>query len=127
MTTIHLTGEPIPKQRPRVGKHGHAYTPKATRDAELAIRWQIIAQKVKPTSHPWLGITVVIRTSTNRRSDGDNLLKTVLDAGNGYAWKDDSQIVKYQVHLIRGSDQPGITLEIRELTEQEATQEEAAA
>lgn len=31
--------------------------------------------------------------STKRRADVDNLAKSVLDAGNGVAWADDSQIL----------------------------------
>jgi Holliday junction resolvase RusA-like endonuclease len=127
VTTIHLVGEPMPKQRPRVGRGKHVYTPRETVDAELAIRWQLVAQKIKPTKHPWLEITMVIRTGNHRRSDLDNFQKLCWDALNGYAWDDDSQIVESHVYLRRGHPNPGISLAIRELTEQEATREQEVA
>lgn len=30
MTTFIVSGSPVPKQRPRLGRHGKVYTPKAT-------------------------------------------------------------------------------------------------
>ena len=112
---LDLTIEPKPKERPRatvVGGHARIYTPRTTEDYEKKIRsaW-VKANGEDPFSGP-----VVVRihfgmpipksaTKANRekmlsrlqrptvKPDVDNLGKSVLDALNGVAYKDDNQIV----------------------------------
>jgi crossover junction endodeoxyribonuclease RusA len=119
MATIHLVGEPAPKQRPRVGAGGIVYTPAKTQAAEEAIRWQLLSQKVQPATGP-VAVTLEFRTSTRRRVDLDNLVKLVLDAANGYAWADDAQVVELHATVQRGSTSPGIDLTIVPLPEEAA-------
>lgn len=104
--TVH--GEPQGKARPRFTKTGRTYTPKKTADYEDSIRCaypghmmsgavdvyieaffsvpksyskakrsKCLANEIKPTKKP----------------DGDNIIKAVLDALNGTAYHDDSQVV----------------------------------
>ena len=112
---LMLTIEPRPKERPRatvVGGHARIYTPKATEDYEKKIReaWK------KANGFDQLTGPVVVRIhlgmpipkSTTKaakvkmlekkqvpvtKPDIDNLAKSILDAINGIAYKDDNQIV----------------------------------
>lgn len=102
---------PIGKARPRVTTHG-TYTPKKTKDYELLVRaeyqrqsgaWfgesalavHIAAYFPIPQSKPKT-IRVKMLAGEIRptvKSDSDNIAKAVLDALNGIAYKDDSQVV----------------------------------
>ena len=100
------------KGRPRFTRGGHAYTPKATRDYEAAIREAFENATVRP-QEPFSGpIAVCIKTyrqlprSTPKsvimepdthKSDADNVAKVVLDALNGVAWLDDAQVTSLTV------------------------------
>lgn len=84
-----VPGEPMSKQRPRFNpKTGHAFTPKQTRDSEREI-----AQHYAQTKHgifdTTIGVEIQFFMGTKRRKDIDNLVKTVLDALNGFAFTDD--------------------------------------
>lgn len=104
---IFIEGKPHVKQRPRVvQKNGKAwgYTPAETVKAEKAIAdaWdgpmfegEVAVHIVVDTE----GTAVIVEridldVKTKLRGDLDNYIKTVLDALNGVAWKDDSQVVK---------------------------------
>jgi len=90
---LFVCGNPIPKGRPRVTRRG-TYTPPRTAAWEQEIA---IAFKAKyPGFEAWEGpidIDLVFVREDRRRCDLDNLTKAVLDALNGLAWKDDTQIV----------------------------------
>lgn len=108
---LFIQGEPVPKARPRMMKTGHVYTPRATETAELVIRarWRE-AHGSEPTTAP-VKVCIIftyrapkswpkwkrLQAEGNRlpkitKPDADNLVKTVLDALNGLAYKDDSQV-----------------------------------
>jgi Holliday junction resolvase RusA-like endonuclease len=108
---IELPGEPHGKERPRLGKHGHVYTPNTTASYERNLGWvaKIAMKGRKPLQGP-LRVTVTafvgIPSSYNRedriralagelwpRSDTDNYAKAALDALNTIAYLDDSQVV----------------------------------
>jgi len=94
---LTIPGQPIPKGRPRFGK-GRTFTDKRTLSAESAIAAEF---------HRTLGVRHTIETpvtgsirvrlrffrENNIRVDIDNMEKLALDALNGLAWADDSQIV----------------------------------
>lgn len=101
------------KARPRFS-NGSAYTPKGTKDAELRIKTEyrhacIQAYGALQTAPEGVPVIIDIRTTRNvlsgfRRRDGDahddlqkpdadNIAKLVLDALNGVAYEDDSQVV----------------------------------
>lgn len=106
---VTIPWKPHAKQRPRHGKSGHTFTPKATRDAEAAIAAAFLAaagDKFVPFEGPlkvevmfaneWVNIVIEeIGDYAQRKVKGDvdNYLKTVGDALNGVAWVDDKQIV----------------------------------
>jgi Holliday junction resolvase RusA-like endonuclease len=115
MPSIRVVGQPVGKGRARfVRATGRAYTPTNTQNAEGTIQqaWKdaghpklfgplsvdISAFMRRPKDHYGSGrnAAVVVRSAPTwptARPDIDNLTKTVLDALNGVAWADDSQIV----------------------------------
>lgn len=107
-----IPGEPRTKKRPRVLRSGRTYTPKETQEAEEAIRWHLRSIGARPDSDHFLRVEIEFRNSTNHRRDIDNLLKLVLDAGNGFAWGDDWQIVELEVRVERGRASPGTDLRV---------------
>jgi Holliday junction resolvase RusA-like endonuclease len=88
-------GEPFSKQRARTTRNG-TYTPKVTVKAEASVRaaFQTTHGSHRPTpkgSVAWeIGVTVYRYERHGR--DVDNLIKTILDALNGYAWEDDADV-----------------------------------
>lgn len=100
--TIH--GDPVPKGRARV-VNGHTYTPKRTQEAEKEIQQALRDRGATPLSGP-LSVTLRFYRKTHRLCDLDNLTKTCLDAGNGYLWDDDSQIVELSAMVERGCANP---------------------
>jgi Holliday junction resolvase RusA-like endonuclease len=111
--TVTVDGEPVPKGRARVGKHGTVFTPKRTRAFEAVVR-QLAALEMRgrqPLQGPLrvdLLVQIAIPSSwpmTRRlaalagellptgRPDLDNFLKSV-DALNGIVFGDDAQVVE---------------------------------
>ena len=118
MTRVNFTVPFVKgKARPRFG-NGRAYTPKGTEEAEHLIRYAyrgacreaFMGLQTAPDGVP---VTVVVWTTRNvlsafRRRDGDshddtqkpdadNIAKLVLDALNGTAYADDSQVTRLVV------------------------------
>lgn len=102
--SIYIEGKPHPKERPRVTKTGHAFTPERTRKAEKRIgeAWdgpmyhgpvhvQVI---VDPDGTAIVVEPIDLDEASKLRGDLDNYLKTCLDSLNGIAWDDDRQVVK---------------------------------
>ncbi|MGM9640540.1 MAG: RusA family crossover junction endodeoxyribonuclease [Faecousia sp.] len=105
-----VPGRPVPKQRPRVTRHG-TYTPEATRNYELSVltSWQTQSGQRFPDGAP-LAVYVTAHfpipesaskkrraalegaPHTQHRGDIDNVVKSVLDALNGFAFADDSAV-----------------------------------
>ena len=100
------------KARPRVTRSGHAYTPSGTREAEDAIRHEWCRVAYGAQAMPHVPVTVEIVTERRLpkskakgvesepdtvRPDADNVAKLVLDALNGIAWADDSQVTHLEV------------------------------
>jgi len=91
---LTIPGEPRAKARPRVTRNG-TYTPKTTRDYEATIRATWDAQQ-QPELPACVRLDVTFYLGTHRHVDADNLVKSVKDALNGRAYKDD-----WQVHDLR--------------------------
>ncbi len=119
---------PYPKGRPRVtvrGGFARAYTPAKTRTAEAELRYMLAEkgavcfERATPLS-VGVAFRVPRPTSTPKRvlfpvnrPDIENFCKTLLDAGNGLLWIDDSQVVQLFASKIFGS--PGIELRVEEV------------
>jgi len=103
---VHVASRPKPKERPRMTKRGHAFTPKTTHDAEQCIRdaWE---ESGNPTFEGPVSVVIVYsKESTsiwvapmtletkNWGGDVDNLVKLTLDGlqGENGAFLNDSQV-----------------------------------
>ena len=110
--TFSVPGDPVPQPRPRItvrGSHGHAYTPSdhpihayraaiaaAARAAGAGVHGDPVRMVIdfvfaRPKSH--MRKTGIAKNAPQLpRPDIDNLEKAVLDALNGVAWEDDTQV-----------------------------------
>ena len=135
--SFRVETKPIAKGRPRYvffGGNRHAYTPKKTADYEALIADQYMKMAdyykygldVPLIVSLSFGLPIPKSTPKSRREamndglirhmkkpDVDNLVKAVLDALNGVAWEDDSQIVRVCAEKFYSKD-PYIYIRIRE-------------
>lgn len=130
---FEVPGEPRGKGRPRFTKDGHAYTDSETRAYEKKImayyrqalgsfRWPdgaVVAVDVTavypiPKSATKSSIAAIQagRILPKRKPDIDNVLKVVLDSLNGYAYKDDAQVVMVSGKKIYGHE-PKLIIEMK--------------
>ena len=105
-----VPGTPVPKARPRVTRRG-TYTPKKTRAYEQAVytAWKEQSGVSFPAGTPLVAYVyvhfpipsslskkrqqeLVGKPHTKQRGDLDNVVKSVLDALNTYAFPDDSAV-----------------------------------
>lgn len=111
-----IPGEPVPKARPRVTRQGHAYTPRKTADYEALVKDCYRLQGGKYMGDSAIVSMIELRFEIpksygkskrerimageikhTKKPDVDNCVKAILDALNGIAYKDDSQIVELTV------------------------------
>jgi len=122
--TFEVAGDPVPQPRPRVstrGGFGRAYVP--GKHPVHAYRRAIAFEATKAGATPGRGtVSVVIDAvfvrpayhKTKRgvkvtapeipRQDVDNIAKAVLDALNGVAWVDDTQVQRLVVEKSYGTE-----------------------
>lgn len=112
ITTCHFTvpGRPVPKARPRITRRG-TYTPSCTVEYENRVRisWMESGAPKIPENTPirvcvfaWIPLPMSMSQKkrialdgtphTGHRADIDNIVKSVCDALNGYAYPDDCAI-----------------------------------
>lgn len=101
------------KQRPRATRRGTVYTPQQTVNAEAFVKACAFEQIGQPMLQTPLNVSIDIDVevpaswSKKRRADAlsgdtrpigkpdlDNCCKLLMDALNGIAWRDDSQVVR---------------------------------
>lgn len=116
---IMIPGEPQGKGRPRYTRSGHTYTPDSTRAYEALVR-ACYAEQVH--GEPFAkGVPLVVTIECRfgvplsdsvkkrqaklcdlilptKKPDTDNIVKAVLDALNGAAYHDDSQVTTLHVY-----------------------------
>ena len=108
-----ISGEMRGKQRPRVTRRGHVYTPTETREAEAVIaKLAAEAMAGRPPIQCAVGLCIIIDTEPPRsaskaarermlsgeehptkKPDLDNVVKLISDAMNGIVYVDDKQVV----------------------------------
>ncbi len=113
-----VTGRPKGKDRPRFSKDGHTYTTRKTREYEDLVRY-IYSKEIHGTMIPE-GMHIIVYIFADFKipeadkkadkekkrkglipatikPDADNIAKIVLDALNGVAWRDDSEVTELRV------------------------------
>ena len=124
--------EPKGKQRVRVTRSGHAYTPNDTTTYEGIVRSEYWTkyQDVKPFLGP-VRVSIVafyeipsswsnrkkeqaakMEIMPTKKPDCDNVAKMICDALNGCAYKDDAQVVNLNVLKAYTSDLPFVAVTI---------------
>ena len=130
---FEVPGEPRGKGRPRFTRDGRPYTDSETRAYEdkivayyrkalKAFRWPdtgFVAVDVtavypipKGTSKAAVAGMQAGRILPSRKPDIDNVLKVVLDALNGVAYKDDSRVVAVSARKLYGTE-PKLVIEMK--------------
>lgn len=130
MIEIVLRGAPRGKERPRLTKGGHVYTPQKTRDYEAALKAAatLTMGDAPPLEGP-IALEIDVRlpipkswpkkrreaAASNRlaptsKPDFDNYAKTV-DALNQLVWIDDGQVIDARIRK-RYSDTPGMWIRV---------------
>lgn len=138
--TFFVPGKPRGKGRPRFS-NGRAYTDEQTRayEYQIAANYRRIAGKFRFSDDVFLKVRVrqlmpvPKNASKAKRSamlegciypsakpDLDNVIKAVLDALNGVAYKDDARVVGIYSQKVYG-DNPGVLVEISRMDTQEVT------
>src|SRR5262245_43270123 len=117
---LHYPGLPIAKQRPRLGKGGHIYTPAKTKAFETALAW---AAKVEMRNAPMLEghlcLSLIATLPSIARVDVDNLAKAALDGLQGVVFRNDAQIVRASIEKRQG-ESPGLDIEVAHLRDRQA-------
>ena len=109
--TFIIPGQIVTKARPRKGKFGNVYTPEKTTNYENLVKfiYQNTINEHFGTSPLGVNIVAYFRPSEESKKylnyglrcvahkDLDNIAKTILDALNGIAYKDDKQVCEMYV------------------------------
>ncbi len=136
VVSFTVDGRPVPKGRPRVTRHG-TYTPKSTQIFESAIRaaWLECGEKPFedgealdvmvnayfpiPSGMPKIKRGELHLAPCLKRGDIDNIIKAVLDALNGYAYKDDSVVYSVYGRKIYTIGEPFTAVTIRSVEDRD--------
>ena len=133
MIELTIPGEPVGKARPRMARGGIVYTPTKTVNYEDLIRelfivkypgFQPLEGPVRMSLSAWLRIPKTSKKKIEAMESGEirptkkpdmsNILKSVEDALNNLAYRDDKQIVECELEKRYGS-RPRIELVIEAL------------
>lgn len=134
MTTVIVEGKLTGKGRPRVCKHG-TYTPKETKDYEQIVRnaymdqngiyfeedipvqVNIKAYKKPPKSTTKRDLKLIEQgvKAFTKKVDIDNIIKIILDALNGLAYKDDGQVIKIKASKEYTLQKERVEFEVKEV------------
>lgn len=115
---FEVPGEIVGKERPRVNMYtGRVYTPNKTKDYEFLVQqyfkikypnYQVLEGRLAINIIAYLKIpnsTSKTKTqemlenkiSPTKKPDADNIAKSILDAMNGFVFKDDNQVSKISI------------------------------
>ena len=109
-----IPGKAVGKGRPRFA-NGHAYTPETTKEYEDLVRAAFLEAHGKKIEDEALFVQIAVYTEPPKsiskkkreellngypmkKPDPDNVADIILDALNGVAWKDDTQVVGLRVN-----------------------------
>lgn len=132
MITLVIPGEPVAKGRPRVMRSGVTFTPPKTLNYETLIkelfiisRQALMTGELRAEIDAYFTINKTVsqkkkeqminqQIRPTKRPDLDNVAKAVLDALNGLAYNDDSQIVSLTINKY-WAEVPRVTIKIEEV------------
>ena len=119
MREFKIPGKIQAKQRPRFSKSGVVYTPKETRvyenfvrvcyndyanqyqwepyDGQLRAEIEVFIQVPKSDSKLKKQAKIIGEIRPTTKPDCDNLAKSILDSLNGWAYRDDKQVIELSV------------------------------
>ena len=119
MREFKIPGKVQAKQRPRFSKSGIVYTPKETRvyedfvrvcysdyanqyqwepyDGQLRAEIEVFIQVPKSDSKLNKQAKIIGEIRPTTKPDCDNLAKSILDSLNGWAYRDDKQVIELSV------------------------------
>ena len=119
MREFKIPGKVQAKQRPRFSKSGIVYTPKETRvyedfvrvcysdyanqyqwepyDGQLRAEIEVFIQVPKSDSKLKKQAKIIGEIRPTTKPDCDNLAKSILDSLNGWAYRDDKQVIELSV------------------------------
>jgi Holliday junction resolvase RusA-like endonuclease len=114
---IEAAVEPMPMPRASRDPKGRTFLSPAYRAYRDALSWEMLharnaANVLTPLEVPVELMLTFVRSS-NKRVDGDNLEKAVLDAGTGVLWLDDSQVFRCCWEKVLGAPVPGTTIRVQ--------------
>lgn len=134
MPEVRINAVPIAQPRQRVARiagiarnYTPANAPIHTWKAAVQMAWQSEVASAPLDGPVWVELQFVMprpkklklgqRVWFNRKPDIDNLIKSALDALNGMAWRDDSQVV--HVHAVKqyasSEEQPHAIISVHSL------------
>ena len=118
---ITIPGDPVAQGRPRFYR-GRVVDPPKSKAWKEAARLHMKAACKNPIMKP-MPVELVVHVCFKRpksskpddrwkttKPDLDNILKAVMDAGNGILWEDDSQVVTISASKFQAKEEPGVTL-----------------
>lgn len=118
-----VPGDPVPKERPRVGRYG-GRTPPRTRAYEQSVRLHALAAlgRLKRAGIAWPSgaryeVNLVVHRSTAHVLDVDNVGKAALDGMQGAAFANDAAVDV--LTIARGSvdrENPRLVVTVRAMT-----------
>jgi len=110
-------GHPITKSNEKImGKQGRFFLSRKYKDYERTLQEQFLSQR--PNNFKMfcgkIKIWLFLYFKDNRRRDVQNYPKSILDAFNGFIYKDDSQV--YEIHIYKRIDKknPRVEMEVIE-------------
>ena len=103
-----VPGRPQSKQRPRLGKGGRVYTPRATKRYESFVAGAYLVASGGRRRGSYRGpveLSIACVFGDLRRRDLDNVVKAVCDGLNGVAYADDCQVTRISAERRQGSSE----------------------
>ncbi len=143
MIKLTIFGEPIPQARPRFTRNGHAYDPERSKNYKQLARLWITQTLKKYTGWEALETALVVDMTfylsipiswtkkrridasngvirpTAKNGDIDNLIKAVLDAGNGLIWIDDTFITDVYARKRYTADVARVEITVQSVKQEE--------
>lgn len=119
MIEFFIDGNPVGKERPRIGKHGNVYTPSKTVDYQKNVGQSALVARNRAGIFAPLEDSIFVEMKmyfvTTKSPDIDNVIKSVLDGMNKIMYKDDAQVIALECQKYFECDKSGVNVIISPL------------